>query len=128
MRHASNFSDMVESLLSIMDSKVFIIAVFPVLLGIQILYTKGSMKSSYMSSNGYHLEEDDSCHWWLKQHEEIIANSKTPYPLIEYAAKFVTIRDLLEMAAVSNLNPKFILINGSSLSELKEFYDIKEEN
>lgn len=73
---------------------------------------------SYTTDNGYSLHEDGRCHWWLKKNGQIIANSKTLYPLLEYALRkyLITYYEAVSMAKILQIPEKYI----SSLSEPEE--------
>lgn len=74
---------------------------------------------SYVSSKGYSITEDSACDWYLKKNSQVIAKSKTPYPVIYKALneKLISLTEALEMADILQIPVKFI---DSSFSELEE--------
>ncbi len=65
---------------------------------------------SYTSSKGYSITEDAFCDWRLKKNGQVIAKSKTPYPLLYKALneKLITLSEALKIADILQIPPKYI--------------------
>ena len=65
---------------------------------------------SYISSQGYSIEEDSVCRWRIKKNGEVLATGFTPYPILNKALKekWLSTSEVLEIAALFQIPVKYL--------------------